>query len=509
MNKPFYKNIIFTLLGVFLLTFQYSAYALDWRLKPRLSIDEIYSDNVNLSHSDKKSALVTEINPGITLTGTSSVSRFDLNYTLQSLYNAGGDGGLDINHQLQMDTNYEFVTDRLFMDSSSSISQQNISNRQISNDNISGDDTSTTVSTFQLSPYWTPHFKNFADGLFRVTYNRVSTDGGNNALSDTNSYSQNFSLNSGSDFSYISWSLLFNNSTQSNGDGEDVDFQDSEALIRYALGRELSLFARAGHSNNSFASNSDSNKNGVTYTFGGQWKPSHRFRLEAGYGNNSFITVEISPFSRLNWITTYSNNDIGLNTGDTWNTSLNYRTKRSTWNLNYNEETITTQSLLLNRETFIRTINVTNPNNNQNTPIDLQFERSLPTLTDEVFITKRLDLSVSFNTGKSTLSGNAFRTIRNFELSGEKETVTGVSGNWNWNYSRRTSTILRSSWQKTESDGVDSFSDNRFDISFRVTRNILSRLNGNIQYQYTNQTSDDNSNSYSENRITAGLSLRF
>ena len=515
MNNKVIRNIIVGVSGTFFLVLHGSVWALNWTVHPSMNFEEVYSDNINQTSSNKKSAFVTELSPGVSVNGTSAVSTFDFNYRLQTLYNAGGDSGLDINNQLQMNTNYEFVRNRLFVDSSASISQQNVSNRRIASDNLSGDEDTTTVSTFRLSPYWTPHFKGYADGEFRVSYDTVTTDGGSSDLSDTDIFSQNFSLTSGSEFSYISWSLAFNNSHQRNSDSEDVDFQDSQAVIRYAVGREFNVFARAGHSNNSFASDSDNNNNGFFYTFGGEWRPSHRFRIEAGVGNNSFATVEISPFSRLHWITTYTNNEIGTNTGgngETWNTALNYTTRRSVWTVSYNEQTTTTQQVLLDEQIFTVEDAFGDPDVN----LDGNLNPRLPSLTDEVFIAKRAALSVSFRTGKSDLSANIYRTTRDFEQSGNEEKVTGVSASWNWRYTGRTSFFLRSGWQKTESDGVDSFSDKLFNVSARATRNLIARLggqsaqlNGYIEYRFIDQNSDDNLNSYTENRATAGLSLQF
>jgi len=64
-------------------------------------------------------------------------------------------------------------------------------------------------------------------------------------------------------------------------------------------------------------------------------------------------------------------------------------------------------------------------------------------------------------------------------------------------------------WQKTESAGLNSFTDNRFDASIFITRRILKRLDGSLGYSYINQDSTSNFNSYTENRITANLSLQF
>ena len=102
-----------------------------------------------------------------------------------------------------------------------------------------------------------------------------------------------------------------------------------------------------------------------------------------------------------------------------------------------------------------------------------------------------------------------FKTLRTFEQSGRDEEVTGISASWNWRFARRTSSRLRAGWQQTKSDGLNAFSDERYNFSAALTRNILARLNGSIEYRYVDQSSNDNLNSYSENRITANLSLQF
>lgn len=478
--------------------------ALDWKIRPRVNLSQTYSDNINLSSSNQRSALVTELNPGVTVNAQSAFNKFDFNYQLQSIYNAEGESGIDINNQLQMNSQYEFIDRRLFLETSSSISQQNISNRRIVGDNISGNNNSTNVYTFRVSPYWTPHFSNFAQGDFRVSYDRVSNDGDTtdteNDLSESDTFTQNFRLSSGSDFSYVNWVLVFNNTSRQNQGGENVDFQNSSAEVSYAIDRKFSVFARVEQSSNSFASNSDSNENGVSYTVGGHWRPSRRYGLEAGFGNNYFITLNASPFDRLNFSVTYRNNDIGLNRGDTWTSSLTYRRKRSTLNFSYTEDTVTTQQLLLDQPVFGDfTDGIGDDGRNIR----------LPSLTDEVFVTKNASLSYTYQSGKSDVSMTLFHTQREFEQSLDEEDVTGISGSWNWQFSNRTSTLLRLSWQETESVGTENFSDERLDVSFNIRRNILARLTGTIEYRFVDQSSDDNLNDYIENRITANLVYQY
>lgn len=516
MDKYILKKIInISFTSSILLSFFDSAYAMDWTVHPSLQVQEIYSDNITLSNSNKKAAFVTDISPGISVNGTSTVNSFDLNYRMQNLYNAGGNSGLDIKNQLQMNSKYEFVRNKLFMDSSSSISQQNISNRQTSTNNNSGGGNSTNVTTFKLSPYWTPHFNSYANGDFRVTYDTVSTDrSGANGKIDTSSYTQNYSLSSGKRFSYFNWILSYNHSFKDNTNGNDITFQDSSLDLSYALNRDFSIFTIIGQSSNSFSSNSNSSNNGVSYTFGGQWKPSQRFLLKAGYGNNAFVTVDILPFDRLRWVTTYSNNNIGLNIGDTLDTRLDYRTRRSIWSFTFNEQTSTTQQQLLNQQVFTTTNSFNQQQQNILQNQGVRFNNQLPSLTNEVFVTKTAKLAVSFRTGKSNVSADAFFTRRNFEVSKIKEELTGFSASWKWNFSQRTNTSIRTSWQKIKSDGslllgITPFSDKRFDVTVGLTRNILSHLSGSIQYRFIDQSSNNSSNRYTVNSVSASLILQF
>ncbi len=508
--QPGNSQKVFSILALpFLLAFSHQVFAFDWVFRPTLNVSEIFSDNINQQNNEKKTALVTEVSPGFSLRSTSTINTFNLNYRMQNLYNAGGNSGLDINNQLLLNSTYRFKRNSLYMDTQSSISQQNVSNRNIASDNITGGTNSTTVSTFSISPYWTPHLKSFADGEVRVTYNRVSTSGGQSTLSDTNTFSQNIRLNSGRDFSRFTWFVSFNNQVNQNSNGPNVEFQDSTIELRSFLNRRWSGFIRVGHQSNQFQTTTDSNKNGLFYTAGAQWRPSARLSVEAGYGNNKFVTVNILPIRRITWSTTYTNNDIGTNRGSRWQSSLRYSTRRSNWSFNYSENTVTTQQVLLQQQ-IQNTNQVFVGTGGQNNSI--LFVRNLPTLTDEVFVTKRADLTFSFRTGKSNFLLNGYRERRTFEVSQNKEDVYGLSGNWNWNFSPRSSSNIRMIWQTTE--GQDATSDERFEASVRVTRNIASlmnsrNLNGGIEYRFINQQSDLSVNEFSENRITANLSIQF
>jgi hypothetical protein len=488
------------------------AWALNITARPSVTVNEIYSDNISLAPSgSEKSAFVTEVSPGLSVFGLAPRYRFNLNYRLQGLYNAGGTSDFDINHQLNYNSNYVVAPSRLFLDTRSTISQQNINNNRLITDNVVGSENTSTVTTFGLSPYWTPHFSNYANGIARVSYDRVTSDAGE--LSDTDNFTQTIGLTSGRYFSKINWSANFNNQMNQRADGDDVNFQNSSGLIRYNLNRLFSVFAQGGHSSNDFETTTDTNQNGFFYTFGGTWQPSRIFSLTAGGGNNSFVTVYVAPIQRLQWTTTYRNNDIGTNTGSVWQTNLRYFTRRSVWGVTYNEDTTTVQQVILEQQ-LQGGLFGNNPNNlnDPNDPNLFGRNLGLPLFIDEVFVRKRAQISYSYNTGKSVLSAQAFTETRDYEVQNTQDEVYGISGSWSWRYSPKMTTFLRSNWQNTDANTVanePSSSNQLIDASIGLSRVLGRNVRGNLEYRYFKQMSDVTENEYDENRITLGLSAFF
>jgi uncharacterized protein (PEP-CTERM system associated) len=276
------------------------------------------------------------------------------------------------------------------------------------------------------------------------------------------------------------------------------------------------VFAQGGYSNNSFESITDSNNNGLFYTFGGKWTPSRLYSIEAGYGNNSFVTIYISPMQRLTWLTTYRDNSIGLNSGKTWQTALNYQTRRSIWSLTHDNDTTTTQALLSNLRIFGTQdafgTPITNPQANPSAI-------NLPTFNNEVIVRKRWNFTVSFRSGKTTLSSSAFNENRVFQVSGSHEKVRGINASWNWQFAPKTSVYLQPTWQETERDANTLLpdgsitplgsKDQRYDIAVGLSQAITQKISGRLEVRHINQTSDLNTNDYQENRATATMFMRF
>ncbi|WP_300247635.1 TIGR03016 family PEP-CTERM system-associated outer membrane protein [Methylovulum sp.] len=495
-----------SLAGLLLCVTCQPSHAGNWTLRPYIQFQEIYSDNIKLAQKgNETAAFVTEATPSIFVVRQSGRSNLNLNYRMQNLYNASGDNEATTFNQLQFNSYNTLIPNRFFLNANSSVSQQNISNTQVANDNISGSGNRANVNTFSLSPNWTPHFGNYANGSIGANFDTLTTDtiaaSDRAGISDTVNLGEQLQLNSGTAFKRVSWNLSFNNRENYRASGNDVSFQNSNATVRTYLNKQFNVFAQGGYSENSFQSLTGSN-NGFFYTAGVQWMPSQRYSLEAGYGNNAHVTLNISPMQRLTWVTTFRDNKIGLNSGQTWQTALNYRTQRTTWSLSHNNDTTTVQTLLLQQRVI--TIDI-NPDPLITQPV--QFPFFFPTQTDQVILTKTWDFSVSFVTGKSNIAVSAFNQDRSFQVTGNHEKVTGINGRWNWQFAPKTSAYINPGWQQI--DRGLSQKDNRYDFALGLNRSITNRLNGRLEFRHLNQSSAVTTNNYEENRATASLFLRF
>lgn len=510
--------------------------ALDWRFTPMLSASEIFSDNLNLSENDKKSGFVSEVSPGLSLFGSSPWSSFNLNYRMQGLYNAGGREALDVNNQLNMNSVYQAVRNRLFIETASSISQQNISNSFITTDNISGNGHRTEAKTFSISPYWTPQFGQYANGYAKVGYNRASFDNLNgpvvspfiDQISDSEMFSRQARLSSGSYFNRINWGLNYSSQEQTRANGQDVRFEQYQGDVRYFFSQKYSVFGLAGFENNDYQS-VNAVRNGFFYTAGATWNPNRWLSFEAGYGNNKRVSVRFSPSGNFDSSVSYQHRSVGLNVGSSWNADLHYRIQQASLGFNYNQETTTYQQLLVEQGFFKRD---SFGNLTQITPQDRilldqsgrAYVQSGATLTplllnpfnqlNDVIISKRGTLSFNYQTGKSNYNASVFNERRSYELRSGEDMSYGISGGWQWQFEPRLSFYLQPTWMHT--DGLLTTST-RYDVSLGVTRGVLVNLgrplimNTRLELRHINQSTDNSQfgGGYIENRATANLNVQF
>jgi uncharacterized protein (PEP-CTERM system associated) len=516
-------NYVFLIFNV-CITALYScrAYGFEWQLRTNLTMQEIYDDNLGLSQTNQQAGFATQVTPGVILRGVSPSSNVSLNYSLQGLYNAQNSDAVQAFHQLNMNALLQPVQNTLYIQTSSSITQQNTGNNFIATDNIAGKGYMTQVENVNISPYLTPHFGQYATGLLKAgftgNYYNVPAGFANDSLSNAQTILTQGALTSGTYFGLLSWGLNYSSSDQQNSIGQqqaysqgDVRFKSYSANTRYYLVRQFNVFAQAGEENNYYATQSATNqtsyKNGFYYTVGGQWKPSLWYSLEVGVGSNSHVLMQYNPSNNLTSSVTYNYTTVGVNLGSSWAANINYTHNMSHYGFVYTQSTATVQEILATQQVFF----ITNPQTGaQATPYII----NLPGLVNDVFIVKHAALNASYNTGKSTFNASVFNDRRTDQVTQELDTIYGISGNWNWQIENRLNFYLTPTLQFASSN-INTSNNDLYEVTIGLTRGIpvyLGRpmlLNATVQGQHIKEISGTEGNSYTENRATVGFNVQF
>ncbi len=560
IDRPIYTRFFFL---YFLLIFLPKvASSSQWQITPSLSLQEIFTDNINLDSSGEEAALVTMINPGIYISNrgkrTSSTGGFgtggfgtggfggggfggggfgtggfgtggfgqigasrarergrlqmDLIYRMQHIISTQSERTYDIRHQLRGYASAELIRKSFFVDMNAGIGQTlaNPFGRQ-TGDNITNSGNRSNFYTYGISPYWRPYLGGYAEGEARFGYNYVSTSGGQSL--DSHILTESVTLKSGHRFSVLTWQGSFYNSETKRTSGQDVKFQTGFGEIRYRWHRKFSTFVQAGYNNSSFSSQTNNNQNGIFYTFGGTWKPSRQLRLEGGWGRNSFASLTLEPSRRTFLQIIYRHNKIGTNTGNVYQGIFQHRTRRTVWRAQYIESTTTTQAVLAQQQSFglIDAFGnpILDPVNGQ--PVTVSID--LPRLVDEVFIRKRGQFSFTGNTAKTTLNLTIYASKRNFQVTKNDSRIIGINGNWTWRFGRRTFSNVYLQWQKSKFEGRGPQALKRTNYywlsSFRLIRRLTPDFSAFIEYRRQQQKSTDNDQEYTENRGLVGLTMIF
>ena len=519
LSKAIIRNaVLLSCLGMILLGGR-QAHAMQWQYRPNMTMSEIFDDNLNLSQAAKVGGEVSEFAPGVIVSGYSPVDSFNLNYRLQGLYNAQNNDAVNVYHQLHMNSLFQPVANTFYVQTSSSIGQQNASNSLLAGDNIAGKNNRAQTETFTVTPYLTPHFGQYATGLIKEGFtgnyvqmpdNSAITSTIVNPISNSHTLLTQGGLTSGVYFKNFNWSLNYSSKEQHNDSGSLVRIENYAANTRYFVNRVFSVFTETGYENNGYLTNGAANriKNGFYYTVGGKWQPSWWYSLQAGFGNNSQATLRFNPSENMTSHVTYYYKTVGLNLGSSWNAGVNYTTSMSKWVLSYGQETSTVQDLLANQDVF-----ASNPLTGGGLTPGFNF--SLPSLVNDVIISKTADINFTYRTGKSVISASVFNTRRNYQFSQEFDTLYGASANWQWQAIPRLTYHLRPFWQSTETTSRTSFNSQYYGVSTGLTRGIpinLGRplvLNSSLELRHVEQSSSGSGASYIENRATANFFVQF
>ena len=490
------------------ITLNTSVFAKELTIRPGISIQELYTDNINLSPNGKEDgAFVSEISPYVTINARGARNRINAALRLENLFFHGINQGSNTFFQGQLESRSRLWANSFFVDLRGTHTQANTSNRgRVATDNISQSDHRVDVSTYTISPFWRMQLGGYAEGEARVSYSNVkvsNNDDNGSDIADSRIHEEKFTLNSSKRFDVFGWKLGLSNrdeNRQSN-DINDIHYLNAFGEINFKLIPRLILFVRSGYADNDLGLFQLNSKNGVYYQAGGRWRPSSGLELSGAAGNNNFIRLSMIPFKRAKWQVGYRYNNIGLNTGSQWDTNFEYVTNSLVWRAGYEVDTVTTQQVLLERDVFVTGFG--DVNNSSALKIDSS-QNDLTSLSNDVYERKRGEVSVQGNAGKNTVNLTGYTEQRNYDNNRRNEEARGALLSWRWRFDGRTSSVVSADVERIK--GGNQLSDfdeknTRWGLGAQIRRAFSKYLTATLGYRYSRQEANQSESEYTENRV--------
>lgn len=493
--------------------------AAEWDIQPRLMVSEAYTDNVRMGgggigfsglggQSRGGSDFITQINPGVNITGRGRRYEANLDYTMNNLVYARNERFL-MRHQLNSNGTAEIIKNHFFVDANAAVTQQNVSllgPLALDNGNLTGNRRST--QRWSISPYARQRFKNLAAGELRYIHNEMSSNVRN--FSNNISDSAVFSLNSGSAFSTLGWGVNLSHTEIDRkysgprlGALKTIKMDRASGSLKYVVTSHFNLIGTAGYEHNNFIS-IRGKPSSPFWTVGFSWAPTQRTNVSASGGRRFF--------------------------GNTYAASVDHRTRSTVWNLSYIEDITTfggqsSSGGVLSAD-MLSSLFSSGTQGGQ-ALLDQGFSGSFSDpnnfMTNRLFLLRRLQASLTLNGKKNSLVFRAFNYSRkSFSPDEEDADLIGLSnailtrnttqtgGNvlWNHRLSPRSNANINFGYIRSSYD-VTNQADNNIIISASLNKQFTSNTTGSIMYTHNRRESDRNNSNYSANMIMATVNMNF
>lgn len=460
--------------------------AAPWRVSPGVTVSERYSDNDNLSATDKKSKAITMVSPDISLSGSGG-GRIDYDLLAALRHNQSSDGENSTTPSLNGDASAELIEQILFFDVSSTINQNRRDPFQATGDDDisrSRSDNVTTTYSYTLSPYLLGHINTFADMELRYSFDEQFNS--QSDVGDSSRQALSFNLSSGRDFSVFDWGLVGNtskthadngfqnNSFQNNSfQNNDNELKSADLRSGYRLNRKLRLRSSVGREWNDFQS-VRSDIDGKRWDFGAIWTPNKRTSVDIGYGERFF--------------------------GSTPSVDITYRKKKNVFTLGYKKELTDARTLRRQRGLFDEDL--------FGNPID-------PTTAEPIFVfpgegqivDERVSFSWSRQGKRTTLTWRGDHSTQNPQNSLNEVIFVSSSIDLSRRLTSKLSFDTGVDWEDQTNESDAEFQTWRFNMG--LSRAIGSKSNVNLRYTYTDRGSDFPGDGYEENRLIVNYRINL
>lgn len=255
-----------------------------WRIAPTLSLQETFTTNGRLTATNRQGDQITEISPGVNISGQSARLKGYLNFQLQGLVYAQDSDRQDVRRNLNSQFTLEAVDNWLFVDFNGVIARQSISAFGPQADDHAGrNPNGTETSNYQISPYIRGRLGDWAD--YQLRYRRGTSHSQTQQIADFDTDEWTVFLQGGLG-ARLGWNLHASRQTTEYGSQRGHEADRLRGVLSYAIDPQFRLQAIAGSEANDYLS---FNKQRQTTTgFGLDWRPTERTSLAASQERRFF-----------------------------------------------------------------------------------------------------------------------------------------------------------------------------------------------------------------------------
>lgn len=490
-----------------------SAVRAAWQIKPSVDVRETWSDNPELrSDGEKHSQFITSVSPGFTVTNDTPRLQVAASYQMNAFaYSDERVTGSDrFNSNLNATAKGNLVHDFLYFDAMAGISQTPISAFGPVSDNPYSNSNRSEVRSYRISPYIVHRFGTFATTQLRYSHDSVDSDvsGFGRSTSDV----IDLSLNSGPSFKTLGWGLQLNRENLEDGLAPKSINSSALGSLRYALNRQFSLTATGGYDKFDYEGLGEGTQ-GASWSLGFALEPSARTSLTMSAGRRYY--------------------------GNSYFLAATHRSRNTVWSVNYSDDVSTSRGNFLLPST-VDTSAMLNQMFLANYPdpvqraafveayiVALGLPRSLPNAVN--YFSNRYSLQRQFNASVALRSARTAAMIMLFKMRREALSLvqydspllgsgqqnlndntdqTGLSLNVSYKLSARTSAALSANVSRSKSLS-GNLSENNRQFRVHLTHSFQPKLSGSLELRRNAGGLALQNSSYTENAVTASLSMKF
>jgi len=302
--------------------------------RPRISLSQAWTDNLNLDAHDKDAALITTVSPGISITSNSGAVRGVLDYSLNGITYVKSNQRSQLQNALTATGQAEIVPRTFFVDAQASIGQESASafglqapptmNPQGGISSLANNNR-REIGVLSVSPSLRGQIGGVAlvdlRGTASVTEVRGSSLGDSHSNGVTLRVAQ---LNP----SLLSWYALASMQRTTSAEATSNRSTSVTAGATYRPDPDWVLSANAGHESSDYLNGGAEQQSGFTGGVTADWSPSPRTRLSANwqkhqYGDSRGLNFE-HRMARSVWRLSDSNSVMLGNAGSGGGVRTNY-----------------------------------------------------------------------------------------------------------------------------------------------------------------------------------------